>query len=1228
MPKRTSPAKSVRSNKDGHAPLRVVIVTLDGHLHAAVRKAEADLHKDLPNLTLTMHAAATWQGDPSSLEQCREDLFAADIIVANMLFMEEHINAVRDVLEARREDCAALVVCMAESSVCALTHMGSLDMSSQDGGGLSWLKKLRGNRDNNKAQGAGAAQMAMLRRLPQMLRFIPGTAQDLRMYFLTMQYWLSGSHVNIANLVRNLVSRYAASAVSQPVKVAPPVEYPQTGLYHPKLKQRITCDANDISGPAQARGTVGLIVMRSYVLAENTAHFDCVIEALEARQLRVLPAFASGLDARAAVETFFLQDDQPTVDAVISLTGFSLVGGPAYNDSDSAVSLLKRLDLPYLTAQALEFQSLDEWQDNERGLLPIETMMMVAIPELDGATSTMVFGGRNGAHTAGMDAGEMQLEPHAERVSMLAARVARLIALRKRQADERRLAVVVYDFPPNSGATGSAAYLDVFASLHELLKRLQSEGYAIDCPDSAEQLRDALLEGNSAKYGTAANVHAVVDTASYIAAEPHLADIEKVWGAAPGNVLSNGRGLLVQGVEFGNVFVGVQPHFGYEGDPMRLMFEGGLAPNHATAAFYGYLKQQFAADVVLHFGMHGSLEFMPGKQVGLDATCWPDRLIGDLPHVYLYAANNPSEAALAKRRAQATIVTHLTPAISHAGLYDELRDLKDLLMQYQEADPGAAAATTLLELIREKAQLLELECFADQVSEKDALDRLSLQLNELEQTLIPTGLHVLGQPHTEAQRFELLTARAGDQNLSVTVAQLRQLAATPHDPKVARQVDNEQLVTFAQSLAENQELDAVVHALDGGYTPPVPGGDLLRNDDILPTGRNIHGFDPSRLPSQFAVAEGARQAEMLLTTLASVPRSMAMVLWGTDALKNGGVAIGQALRLMGCAPRFDAYGRLAGAELIPLEALGRARVDVLLTISGIFRDLLPKQIQLLAEAALLCASADEPHECNPIRAHAVACQQAHDVTLETAALRVFGNAEAAYGANVNHMVDSGRWHDEAELGELFAQRRSFAYGMDARAVQQADMFSQALADVELTFQNLDSLELGVTTLDHYVDSLGGIARAIRNVRGDEVPTYIGDHTQGQGVVRSLVDQIALETRTRMLNPRWYDAMLEHGREGVHQIEAHITNTMGWSATTGQVAPWVYQEISKTFVLDDQMRERLAELNPTASVKLANRLVEAQERDYWAPDQETLAALHRAGAELEDRLEGVVEGALV
>ncbi|MDP3872530.1 MAG: magnesium chelatase subunit H [Methyloversatilis sp.] len=1241
-------------------PISIVIVTMDTHLASAVERARPRLSREFPGLTVSLHAASEYAGNESAIARVKADIASADIIVCGMLFLEDHFLPILDDLRARRDNCDAMICMASASEVVKLTRLGQFDMDKPASGPMALLKRLRGNK--SKTATGGAAQMKTLRRIPQMLRFIPGTAQDVRAYFVTLQYWLGGSDENVLNLLRHVVDRGADGPRKElrgKIKVQPPIEYPEVGVYHPRMPGRFAYEASALPDPIgrELRGTVGVLVLRSYLLSGNAGHYDGVIAALEARGLRVVPAFAAGLDSRPAIDQFFLKDGHSIVDAVVSLTGFSLVGGPAYNDAKAAEEILAQLDVPYVAAHPVEFQTLDQWGESDRGLLPVESTIMVAIPELDGATSPMVFGGRPGApgvtctgchHACTFTAADNKQDMHScpERAQTLAARVDKLVALKRSERAHRKVAIVIFNFPPNAGSVGTAAYLSVFESMFHTLTGMKQQGYQVDLPDSIDALRDSVLFGNASKYGADANVHTLISAEDHVRREPWLKEIEAEWGPAPGKQLSNGSSILVLGKQFGNILIAVQPAFGYEGDPMRLLFEKGLSPTHAFSAFYRYLREDFKAHAVLHFGTHGALEFMPGKQSGMGGNCWPDRLIGDMPNVYLYASNNPSEGAIAKRRCGATLISYLTPPIAQAGLYKGLNELKTSIERWRTMEPASPERADLAVVLQAQAAALDLTAAEPlwDISPAGGTDarvmKLAEQMLELEYTLIPHGLHVAGRAPSEAERVDMLLSMADASHgqqlersaiealvAGLSIDRVLKLSGLPRDDSTV-ELFNE-LVDINGKLAEDTEVAAMLQALDGRYIRPAPGGDILRTPAVLPTGRNIHGFDPFRIPSAFAVKDGAAQAQRLLDRYTEdgfpLPESIAMVMWGSDNLKNEGAPIAQALALMGALPRFDSYGRIAGATLIPLEELGRPRVDVVITLSGIFRDLMPLQIKLLAEAAWLAATADEPLEMNWIRRHALAYQQEHGCTLEIAALRVYGNAEGAYGSNVNNLVESSRWSDEDEIAETYTRRKGFAYGRTGRASQQTALLQSALADVQLTYQNLDSVELGVTTVDNYFDTLGGITQAVKVARnGHTPPVYIGDQTKGDGAVRSLQEQVALETRTRMLNPKWYEGMLAHGYEGVRQIETHITNTMGWSATTGQVAPWVYQQLTQTFVLDDGMRNRLASLNPTAAAKLANRLIEAHDRDYWQPDAAMLAKLRAAGEELEDRLEGVFQ----
>ena len=451
-----------------------------------------------------------------------------------------------------------------------------------------------------------------------------------------------------------------------------------------------------------------------------------------------------------------------------------MVGGPAYNDAKAAEEILAKLDVNYLSVMPVEFQTLERWGANDRGLMPVEATMMVAIPELDGSTGPIVFGGRStgaGDQCTGCSRGcvfpastnEHDMQVCSERADMLASRVGKLIDLRRAERADKKIAAVVFNFPPNAGATGTAAFLSVFESMFNMLASMKEAGYTIDMPENADDLRERVIKGNAETYGAMANVHATISADDHVRRERWLKEIEDHWGPAPGQQQSDGRSIFVLGAQFGNVLVGIQPAFGYEGDPMRLLYEKGFAPTHAFSAFYRYLREDFGAAAVLHFGTHGALEFMPGKQAGMSGDCWPDRLIGDLPNFYLYASNNPSEGMIAKRRAAATLISYLTPPIAQAGLYSGLVDLKASLERLRGLDPESESERAeLTVLVQTQAAELELAAmepaWGDDAEEK--MQKLYNDVLEFEYTLIPEGLHVIGKPMSVSERTDMLLSVA------------------------------------------------------------------------------------------------------------------------------------------------------------------------------------------------------------------------------------------------------------------------------------------------------------------------------------------------------------------------------------------------------------------------------------------------------------------------------------
>jgi len=581
------------------------------------------------------------------------------------------------------------------------------------------------------------------------LRLVPsaGRLRDLKHYLNLFCYFLQPTPANVRTMLLYALKHYAADerVARAQVELPPPETMPTVGIYHPEADALFpTFDAyrkwHDRRARAQGlptlapERTIGLLLMRPQVVSGARAAYDGLIRAVETEGLCVLPALSTFMDNREACAQFFVagaekrsvrgrstkkraaQDDdeggarakdanasadlKARVSQIVSLTGFSFVGGPAMNDSEAAVAFLRGLNRPFRTAVSLDVQTVEAWQASPTGLNPVQAGMQVAIPEIDGATEPFIYGGMSERTSAPV--------PLADRCRRIARRLRRWHTLQTAPRADVRLALVTFCFPPNKGNVGTAADLDVFPSLHALLARLRAEGYSVEVPASADELRERLLTGNADSFAATTNVAYRMTADEYRALCPYVADIEAEWGVAPGALNSFAGTLLIQGLRLGNVFVGVQPTFGYEGDPMRLLMARGGAPHHGFAAFYTYLEKVFRADACIHVGTHGALEFMPGKQVGLSETCWPDRLIGELPHLYIYSVNNPSEGSIARRRAYAELLSYLTPPVEDAGLYRDLAALKELLLAYRQAQDERERAQ-LYESITEQARALHLE---------------------------------------------------------------------------------------------------------------------------------------------------------------------------------------------------------------------------------------------------------------------------------------------------------------------------------------------------------------------------------------------------------------------------------------------------------------------------------------------------------------------------------------
>lgn len=1312
-------------NLRGRKLIKVVYVVLESQYQSALSQAVREINANHPSVAIEISGYLIEElRNSENYEELKRDIASANIFIASLIFIEDLAQKVVAAVEPHRDHLDVSVVFPSMPEVMRLNKMGSFSLA-QLGQSKSVIANFMKKRKEKSGAGFQDGMLKLLRTLPQVLKFLPmEKAQDARNFMLSFQYWLGGSAENLENFLLMLADKYVLKGAEKESFAAAeyqaPVVYPDMGIWHPlapnmfedvreylnwySVRRDISRNLKDPLAPC-----VGLVLQRTHLVTGDDAHYVAIVQELESLGAKVLPVFAGGLDFSKPIESYFYEPTTKLqlVDAVVSLTGFALVGGPARQDHPKAIEALKRLNRPYMVALPLVFQTTEEWLDSDLGLHPIQVALQIAIPELDGAIEPIILSGKDGATGKAI---ALQ-----DRVEIVAQRALKWATLRRKPKLIKKVAITVFSFPPDKGNVGTAAYLDVFGSIHEVMKGLKNNGYDVqDIPETPQELLEQVIHDAQAQYNSPElNIAYKMSVPEYEALTPYSQRLEENWGPPPGNLNSDGQNLLIYGKQFGNVFIGVQPTFGYEGDPMRLLFSRSASPHHGFAAYYTYLERIWGADAVLHFGTHGSLEFMPGKQMGMSGDCYPDQLIGSIPNLYYYAANNPSEATIAKRRSYAETISYLTPPAENAGLYKGLKELSELIASYQTLkDTGRGVS--IVNSIMDKCRIVNLDKDIH-IPETDSKDMSSEErdnivgnvyrrLMEIESRLLPCGLHVIGKPPTAEEAIATLVNIASldrqeeeiqglpgiiakslgrniediyknnDAGILADVQLLQDITLATRAAVTAlvqEQIDAEGRVIAVSKLnffnmgrkepwveslhqsgytkvdisalkplfeylefclkqvCADNELGGLLQGLAGEYILPGPGGDPIRNPDVLPTGKNIHALDPQSIPTSAAVQSAKIVVDRLLERNKAEndgnwPETIACVLWGTDNIKTYGESLAQIMWMVGVRPVPDALGRVNKLELIPLEELGRPRIDVVINCSGVFRDLFINQMNLLDQGVKMAAEADEPLEMNFVRKHALKQAEDMGINLRQAATRVFSNASGSYSSNINLAVENSTWDSEAELQEMYLKRKSFSFNSDNPGVmdESREIFETTLKTADATFQNLDSSEISLTDVSHYFDSDPTKLVASLRADGKKPSSYIADTTTANAQVRTLSETVRLDARTKLLNPKWYEGMLSHGYEGVRELSKRLVNTTGWSATAGAVDNWIYEDTNETFIKDEEMQKRLMNLNPHSFRKIVSTLLEMNGRGYWETSEENLDKLRELYQEVENRIEGI------
>ncbi|MEU0270098.1 cobaltochelatase subunit CobN [Nocardioides sp. NPDC006303] len=1051
-------------------------------------------------------------------------------------------------------------------------------------------------------------------------------------------------------------------------------------------------------GSTDGKPRIGVLYYRAHETSGNTAFAHALADAIDATDAATgVPVFAGSL--RSAPDDLY--EALGTLDALIVTVlaaGGSVPASASAGGEDEAwdVERMAALDIPVLQGLCLT-SSRAEWEASDDGVTPLDSANQIAIPEFDGRIITAPFSFK--------ELDEQGL-PHYVADPERTARVARIAVnharLRHTPNPDKRLALVLSAYPTKHSRIGNAVGLDTPVSAIRMLRRLREEGYDLGQDNEVVRILDSVAaeEGDTAagdalihaliaaggqdeEWLTNAQLtdaHVRISKADYDKWTADLpADLREqmveTWGPTPGELFINESGELVLAtLQAGNIVILIQPPRGFGENPVAIYHDPDLPPSHHYLGAYRWLENGFRADAVVHLGKHGSMEWLPGKNAALSASCGPDAAIGNMPLIYPFLVNDPGEGAQAKRRAHATIIDHLVPPMARAESYGDIARLESLMEEYDRIssmDPAKLPAIRgeIWQLM--KAAELHRDLGMEERPEDDDFDDFMLHIDgwlcEIKDAQIRDGLHILGAAPEGEARVNLVLSilraaqvwggvggavpglraalglkegadtRAVDEIETQAKDLVQRMDAAGWDPAVAETLHDDPAVRQVLVFAAQQvvprlngttdELSAVLHSLDGGFVPAGPSGSPLRGlVNVLPTGRNFYTVDPRAVPSRLAWQTGQAMADSLLQRYldetGDYPTSVGLSVWGTSAMRTSGDDVAEVLALLGVAPAWDeASRRITHLDVISLEELGRPRIDVTVRISGFFRDAFPHVVSMLDDAVRMVADLDEPAEDNFVRAHTLQDLADHG-DQRRATSRIFGSKPGSYGAGILQVIEAGNWRSDADLADVYTAWGGFAYGRDLDGAPAADDMRANYRRIKVAAKNVDSAEHDIADSDDYFQYHGGMVATVRALTGSEPKAYVGDSTSPDAIkTRTLQEETNRVFRARVVNPRWISAMQRHGYKGAFELAATVDYLFGFDATAGVVQDWMYEKLAREYVLDETNQEFMRSSNPWALRGIVERLHEAAERGLWeSPDPEVVAAMQEIYLDIEGDLE--------
>ena len=1085
-------------------------------------------------------------------------------------------------------------------------------------------------------------------------KYLPiGILRDARNYVLILKYYENMTFKNMVNMFMLLLKEYIDPDIDYIIK--DPDTMPSMGIldFHTQSIYNSLIDYLN-NYMYNSRELIGILFYGGHHYDQSVIAARALAEYLENKGYGVVPVFSSDLRYYRAINEFLIIDNKPIINVLIDLLWFRFAGGPLGGDHRRTFTVLKMLNVPILHGIQMSTYTIDEWLD-KNGIPPIETITTVILPELDGRIEPIVTHGRKILELSDYLVDEyVVLE---DRIKKIAERAIKWSSLKTKPNSNKKIAIILYAYPPGEENLGKCAYLDVFASLERLLERMKEEGYNIPCIPGQNDLKYSLLKMYMIAYGKAKEIshHNTIrlDLDKYMEIFNELPvevrrEIIREWGD-PGSI---GEYIVIPGIEIGNIFIGIQPARGYHEDPGKIYHSRNLPPTHHYIAFYKWLEKIFGADVVIHMGTHGTLEFMPGKEVGLTSNCYPDILIGNMPNIYVYHVTNPSEASIAKRRSYALIIDHASPPLMHGKVPDEISYLENLLAQYYD----------MLQFDRDKAGDIEKKIIekAMEYGLGRSIDEIHDRIQEYKAALMPKGLHVLGdkmcgedmvnyllyvsrydrgtvkslyrlvaeaegidyddvlsskQPN-KSKLYEFIEYKAR-RIIEKHVFQGRDISKIINDLDL-KKIDRRELektLKYLKKIRENiessDEIGSILSALEGEYILPGPGGDPVRTPEVHPTGRNMYQLDPTNIPTEIAWRRGEEIAEKVIREYyekyGAYPRVVSVVLWAFETMKTGGETIAMIFKLLGVRPIWRSP-YIRDIEVIPLGDLGRPRIDVSINICGIFRDTFYNLVELIDKAVKIVSKLDEPLEYNYVKANTQYLSMKNPGIDPT--IRIFGPPPDRYATSLTTMIESSSWRDESELVRAYIESMRYAYGENIHGINAQDSFMELSRLSDIVLQIRDSIDYEITDLDHYYEFLGGLSRTIKELKNKKPEILVADTTRERIKVETIEESIHRGVVTRLLNPAWINEMLKHDHHGGEKIASRVEYLLGFAATTHAVDNWIWDKVAEKLVFNEEIMNKIMNNNPWAFRKMIHRLIEAYERGYWETNDEIINRLRQ------------------